>query len=440
MIVTTRPAWRWVVTAYFAQGVPFAIVMSAAATALKDLKYPDSRITPVIGAASLAWSLKPVFAGFLELLRPLRFWVLSTELAMALLMVLGSLVMQLRDPFWPLCGVFVLLAFSSATQDIAIDGTFITELGEKQQSAWAGFCGAAWNGGRLFAAAAMVGLASVLQQRWQWRAPAAWATSFLLAAACLLLLSGYHQRVLPRSRPLSAHSAQGIWREVLDQWGDLLAKPGLLRMFIFVALYRVSEGFLLLEVPLFLQSSTADQGLGLCATVQTTPDCPHLLQDRALLDGLLGTLVSATFGILGGKYLAHGGLTRRSLLFMACCLNLPHVTILLLSQIAALQGSVGFATIAGLVLLEKAGYSFGFVANMVYIMQRLAPGRYPTAHYAFATAVMHLVLIPTQALSGPLAAWLGYPAYFAFACVAAVPSLWAAYQAPLPEGTDTFTK
>jgi PAT family beta-lactamase induction signal transducer AmpG len=37
------------------------------------------------------------------------------------------------------------------------------------------------------------------------------------------------------------------------------------------------------------------------------------------------------------------------------------------------------------VLIEKFGYGLGTVGMMLYMMQELSPGRYRTAHYAFAT-------------------------------------------------------
>ena len=86
--------------------------------------------------------------------------------------------------------------------------------------------------------------------------------------------------------------------------------------------------------------------------------------------------------------------------------------------------------------IEKVGYSFGFVANMLYMMQQIAPGKYPMTHYAFCTALMNLVLIPTQMASGPLAEMLGYKGFFLFVMVASLPSVWAAWKAPFPRPPD----
>ena len=70
---------------------------------------------------------------------------------------------------------------------------------------------------------------------------------------------------------------------------------------------------------------------------------------------------------------------------------------------------------------------------MIYMMQQLAPGRSTMTHYAFATALMNLVLVPTNMMSGPLGEWLGFSTYFLVVMVASVPSAWAAWRAPFPQ-------
>jgi PAT family beta-lactamase induction signal transducer AmpG len=89
-----------------------------------------------------------------------------------------------------------------------------------------------------------------------------------------------------------------------------------------------------------------------------------------------------------------------------------------------------------LVSIEKFGYSFGFVGNMLYMMQQIAPGKYKMTHYSYATAMMNLVLIPTQAASGPVADWLGYKAFFIFVLIMSIPSVIIAWKAPFPDPKD----
>jgi len=77
---------------------------------------------------------------------------------------------------------------------------------------------------------------------------------------------------------------------------------------------------------------------------------------------------------------------------------------------------------------------------MIYMMQQIAPGRCTMTHYAFATALMNLVLVPTAMVSGPLAEWLGFSTFFLVVMFASVPSVLAAWRAPFPlpddEGQD----
>ena len=55
---------------------------------------------------------------------------------------------------------------------------------------------------------------------------------------------------------------------------------------------------------------------------------------------------------------------------------------------------------------------------------------------AFSTALMNLMLVPTQMVSGPLADWMGYKSFFLFVVVASIPSIIAAWKAPFPNPTD----
>ena len=73
---------------------------------------------------------------------------------------------------------------------------------------------------------------------------------------------------------------------------------------------------------------------------------------------------------------------------------------------------------------------------MLYMMQQIAPGKYKMTHYAFCTALMNLVLVPTQMASGPLADRMGYKSFFLFVVIASIPSIIAAWKAPFPNPTD----
>jgi MFS transporter, PAT family, beta-lactamase induction signal transducer AmpG len=415
-----RHPLSWVPTAYLAEGIPFALVIWVGGTLFKDLGHSDGEITLATASIGVVWSLKPLWAASLDMWKTKKFFVLATEYVMAALLGIAALCVQLPFYFQALIALFWLLAFASATQDICVDGTYITALSPKQQARYIAVQGVAWNLGRGLATAVLVGMAGVLQRDFGQSARSAWSYALTAGAASMLILALYHGLVLPVGKLAAPpESFRAAARSFVDALADFLRKPQLLGMLMFVFLYRSGEGFLLVEAPLFLQAPTHEGGASLS------------LVDKSWIDGTISTVVSVLAGLSGGAFVARYGL-KRSLFWMALAMNIPHLCFVYLSHQVSAEHPLSFATVATWVMIEKIGYNFGFVANMLYMMQQIAPGKYPMTHYAFCTALMNLVLVPTQMASGPLAQWLGYKGFFVFVMVASVPSVIAAWLAPFP--------
>jgi MFS transporter, PAT family, beta-lactamase induction signal transducer AmpG len=409
----------WVPSLYIAMGIPFSLVIWVAGTMFKNLGISDTKIALATGSVGIAWSLKPFWASFLDMYRTKKFWVLSMELAIAVLLGLMAAVLPLPNYFQIIIGILWVMAFASSTQDICADGVYITTLDKPQQAAWIGWQGAAWNTGRIFATALVVYVAGKLQDGGQ-SPKAAWAIALCFAAAVMGAFAVYHFYKLPTGtvirRPENTAEIVNTFVETLV---DFVKKPKILGMLLFVFLYRSGEGFLLVEAPLFMQAPLLKGGLGLS------------LSDKAFLDGAISTGVSLAAGVLGGMFIAKRGL-KRSLMVMALCMNIPHLCFVYLSHAVAPTAPLSLTTIAILVTIEKFGYSFGFVANMLYMMQQISPGKFHMTHYAFCTALMNLVLVPTQSASGWIADSLGYKSYFIFVAIVSIPSIFAAWFAPFP--------
>ena len=421
-----RNPWSWVPTSYFAEGIPFALVIWVAGTMFKDLGHSDGQITLATASIGIAWSLKPFWAAFLDMYKTKKFFVIAMELLMAALLIGIAVALPLPNYFQIVLAVLWVLAFASATQDICVDGVYITSLDEKGQAKFIGVQGVFWNVGRIFATAAIVWLAGSLKEDHQMSPTTAWGWAIGLSAATLVVLAIYHWFFLPTGsiveRPKSAGEvATTFWDTIVD----FFRKDKIWGMLLFVFLFRSAEGLLLVEGPLFLQASTAVGGVGLS------------LKEKGLIDGTISTFVSLFAGLLGGAFMAKFGLKRNTLFFMALCLNIPHLTYIVLSQLAGPGHTLSLWTIGSLVTVEKFGYSFGFVANMLYMMQQISPGKYHMSHYAFANSLMNLTLVPTQMISGPLADHFGYKTYFIIVMFAAIPSLIGAWFAPFPRKIDS---
>ncbi|RZL34954.1 MAG: MFS transporter, partial [Rubrivivax sp.] len=406
---------------YLSEGIPFALVIWVAGTMFKDLGHSDGEITLATASIGIAWSLKPLWAAFLDMFKTKKFFVLWMEVLMAVLLCGIAVALPLPNYFQITIAVLWVMAFCSATQDICVDGIYITALDEKGQAKYIGVQGVFWNVGRLFGTALIVWVAGSLKEDHHMSSTAAWSWALALSACTLVFLAVYHWFMLPTGsigdRPESVKAAFRTFGEAIV---DFFKKDSIWGMLLFVFLYRSSEGLLLIEGPLFLQASPDLGGVGLS------------LKDKGLIDGTIATVVSLGAGLLGGAFMAKYGLNRRTLIFMALCLNIPHVCFVVLSQLAGPGHGLSFWTVASLVTLEKFGYSFGFVANMLYMMQQISPGRFHMTHYAFANSIMNLTLVPTQMVSGPLADHFGYKTYFIIVMIAAIPSVLGAMIAPFP--------
>ena len=421
---TPRPRHplAWVPSAYLAEGIPFAMVIWVAGTLFKDFGHEDGEITIALASIGLAWSLKPFWAAFLDMFKTKRFFVLTMELLMAVLLALCALALPMPNYFQIVIAILWVLAFASATQDICVDGIYITSLSPADQAKYIGIQGMAWNVGRIFATAGVVWVAGTLQESSGYDTKTAWQIALVLSGATMAALAAYHVFMLPPgSKTSSASSSSEVVSTFIDTLRDFFRKEKIWGMLAFVFLFRSAEGLLLLEAPLFLQAPLEEGGLGLS------------LVQKGVIDGTISTAVSIVGGLLGGVFVSRYGLAR-SLFFLALCLNVPNLCYVYLSYAVSPDAPLSMTTIAMLVTIEKFGYSFGFVGNMLYMMQQISPGRYHMTHYAFCTALMNLVLIPTQMASGPLADSMGYRSYFVFVIVATIPSLVAAKLAPFPRG------
>ena len=404
-----------------AMGIPFNIIMGGTAARMyKSLGYSDGQITVVLGSIGVAWSLKPLWAAFLDMYRTKKFFVLSTELLISGLLV--AVAMSLPGPgfFQVSTALFWVMAFASSTQDICADGIYLTALDKPVQARLAGVQSTFWVLGKVLATGVVIAGFDRVRAAQGWSDERMWQAVLLACAGSMALLGALHYFWLPvgsvSDRPASVRQ---VGREFVGTAVSFFHKRNFWGMIAFVFLYRLGEGLILLEGQLFLQSPVAHGGLGLTAGQVSN------------IDALWGTGFSIAGGLLGGMLVSRFGLWR-CLGILGLCLNIPHFTYVYLSQAAATGHGIDYATVVAMVSIEKFGYGFGFVGNMIYMMQQLAPGRSTMTHYAFATALMNLVLVPTNMVSGPLAEMLGFSTFFIVVMFASVPSAWAAFKAPFP--------
>ncbi|MDR2652903.1 MAG: MFS transporter [Prevotellaceae bacterium] len=133
-----RNPWAWIPSLYFAEGVPYVVVMTAAVIMFKRLGISNTDIALYTGWLYLPWVIKPFWSPLVDLLKTKRWWIIAMQLVIGA--AFGGIALALPLPiFFKGSLIFMwLLAFSSATHDIAADGFYMLALNEHQQSYFVG--------------------------------------------------------------------------------------------------------------------------------------------------------------------------------------------------------------------------------------------------------------------------------------------------------------
>ncbi|MDN3919729.1 MFS transporter [Roseateles violae] len=406
MTTPQRSPISWVPSLYFVQGLQFFVVMLIAGLMFKNMGVANDQIARWTGVLGLAWAFKPLWSPFLEMARSKKLIVVAMQFTGAAGLALMALALQLPMYFAASIAVLFLLAYASATHDIACDGLYMAALDNQQQAAYAGWQGAFFNASKFLTLGGLLVLAGFLEK--QVGVFNAWSGIFGLLAALLALLAAYNAWALPGT--LNTEHADLTVASVLKTLGEVIAdflqKPGIWLAILFIVLFRFAEGQVQTIGPLFLIETKAKGGLGL-----TTEQ----------VGGIYGTAGTAAFlvgSILGGYFTAWLGL-KRAMPVLIVAMAVPNAVFYYLST--ALPTDllhIGFA-----VSVEMFGYGFGFVGMILYIMQAVAPGRFQTAHYALGSGVMQLGFILSKTISGDIQLAMGYQHFFLWTIVCGVPAL-----------------
>lgn len=130
--------WKWIPTLYFAEGLPYVIVITVSVIMYKRLGISNADIALYTSWLYLPWVIKPLWSPVVDILRTKRFWITTMQLIIGAGMAGVAFTIPLPDFFQFTLAFFWLLAFSSATHDIAADGFYMLALPENKQSFFVG--------------------------------------------------------------------------------------------------------------------------------------------------------------------------------------------------------------------------------------------------------------------------------------------------------------
>ncbi len=411
--------WAWIPTLYFAQGIPYVVVMTLSVILYKNMGVSNTDIALYTSWLYLPWVIKPLWSPLIELFSTKRVWIVALQFAVGASLACVALTIPGPDYFRMTLAVFWLMAFASASHDIAADGFYLLALPEHSQAAFVGVRSTFYRLANIGGQGGLVYLAGELQER-TGSMQTAWTIVFWVLTALFVAMALYHWLVLPRPAADLRGSGHAKVRDLVGDFFGVFAeffrRPGILVVLGFLLLYRFPEAQLLKLATPFLLDKTELGGLGLSTKAV------------GIAYGTVGLTALTLGGLLGGWVISRVGL-KRALWPLILLMHVPNAVFVLLAM-AQPQDVVIVSTALA---IEQFGYGLGFTAYLMYMIL-VSDGPHKTAHYAICTGFMALGMMLPGMWSGWLQQQLGYLPFFVWVLVATIPSFAMAALITVPEG------
>lgn len=408
-----KKPWSWVPSLYFTEALPYFVVVVMSGIMYKRFGLSNAEIAFYTSWFYLPWVIKPLWSPFVELLATKRQWILGMQGLLGVGFALVALTLPLESYLQYSIAFFWLLAFSSATHDIAADGYYITTLRNDQQAFFVGIRSTFYRLAMLFGQGGIIILAGTLEQ--QYAIQIAWQITLFVLSGLMIALTIYHSLILPKTQKPQAiqQNSKALFKNFVDVFITFFRKKEILLFIAFILLYRLGEAQLVKIASLFMLDERSVGGLGLST------------QQVGLVYGTVGIIALVIGGILGGVLVSRHGL-KFWMWWMALAINLPDVLYIYM----AWQQPESFLLINIFVAIEQFGYGFGFTAFLLYLIY-IAQGEFKTAHYAIATGFMAAGMMFPGMWSGWLQEAMGYVPFFIWVVISTLPAFLIIYFIPL---------
>ena len=393
-----RNPWAWVPTLYFAEGLPYIAVTVLAIEIYMQLGLSDAEITFYTSWLYLPWVIKPFWSPFLDLYKTKRWWITTMQLLLG--SAFAGVAFTIQADWWlqgSIC-FFWMLAFSSATHDVAADGFYMMGLDQHEQAFFVGIRSTFYRLSMIFGKGLLIMLAGVLQVMFRYQIKFSWSLIFYGLTGLFIAFYLYHNYILPRPKEDIVHEEKQdekvVVHEFLMTFATFFEKKQILTAIAFMLLFRLPEALLTPISQLFLQAQPSKGGLGLSP------------QEFGLVNGTVGVIGLLAGGIIGGMLVSRDGL-KKWIWPMTFAITIPNVAYVYLAY--AMPESLMAINIC--VFLENFGYGFGFSAYMLFMIY-FSQGEHKTSHYALCTGFMALSMLIPGLFAGALAQYVGYRIFF----------------------------
>ena len=219
-----RNPWFWIPTLYFAQGLPYVAVMTLSVIMYKRLGISNTDIALYTGWLYLPWIIKPFWSPFVDIISTKRRWTILMQWLVAI--GFAGIAFTIPSPlfFQLTLAIFWLVAFTSATHDIAADGYYMLALTEHEQSLYVGIRSTFYRVATVVGQGLFVVVVGIL-------------------SALFLCFALYHSWAMPSvEKPAATQPKESeIWHEFINVFVAFFKKKQIVVAIIFMLLYRLPE-------------------------------------------------------------------------------------------------------------------------------------------------------------------------------------------------------
>jgi PAT family beta-lactamase induction signal transducer AmpG len=402
----TRNPWAWIPSLYLAEGLPYVVVMYISVIMYKRLGISNTEIALYTSWLYLPWVIKPLWSPFVDLLKTKRTWIIISQLFIGAGLAGVAFTIPAEKFFQYTLAFFWLMAFSSATYDIAADGFYMLGLSKHQQALFVGIRSTFYRIAFIVGQGLLVILAGQIEES-SGDIAYAWTITFFIVSGLFILFFIYHFVVLPHPKADSQRSgvtAGSLIKNFIETFAAFFKKKSILLILGFILLYRFGEAQLVKLASPFLLDPIESGGLALSTS------------EVGFVYGTVGVIALSVGGILGGLAAAKKGL-KFWIWWMLVAINIPNLVYVYL----AFTQTTNFLLINAAVAVEQFGYGFGFTAFILYLIY-ISEGEFKTAHYAIATGFMALGMMLPGMASGWIQEQIGYQQFFIWVCISTIPA------------------
>src|SRR5881394_4151184 len=130
----SRNPWAWIPTLYLAEGLPYVLVMTVSVIMYKGMGISNADVALYTSWLYLPWVIKPLWSPVVDILKTRRMWIWVMQLLIGGGLAGVALTIPAPNFFQYTLAFLWLLAFSSATHDIAADGFYMLATTPDEQS------------------------------------------------------------------------------------------------------------------------------------------------------------------------------------------------------------------------------------------------------------------------------------------------------------------